>query len=392
MWWVFLWRIYIRKSRSCFSLKENPEGDSLLHTLPENAVRIFRHVTIKIECRRHPALESCMKYKLLLLAMLAAAILSGCAKKLPYDSTADVFLIGDTHVTTGMTNALFYAFEEQQNEQNQPLYGEQFWGMKCFENPDITYGEYEKEYIFYENIMNMFCLSKLWYGSNTLSAEEMEAVSGCAADYMAHLDQETIDFLGITQSDALALCEACYSALLMQQELSARTSVVISEEEIRVITVSEAYFETESAAEAYIAGLDEGQDADSLAASAKKYLTENLTKDEIENTAFRDAIFSVKEGMHTDVISTEDGYLVAILTDAFQDDLSEKRRQELLLERRQECFRQACEDYRAGAEIYISEELWQGYVLQMQKLPEGVLNIYDVFAELKVLAESKEEK
>lgn len=333
-----------------------------------------------------------MKYKFVMMALLMTAALSGCSKHLPYDSTADVFLIEDTHVTIGMANTLFYAFEEQQNEQNQPLYGEQFWSLKCFENPDITYGEYEKEYIFYEDLMNMFCLSKLWNASHTLSSGETAAVSRCAADYMAGLDQETVDFLGITQSDALALCEACYSALLMQQELNAKTSVVISEEEIRVITVLEAYFATKDEAEAYISGLDEGQDADSLSASAKKYFQENLTRDEIEDTVFREAVFSVKEGMHTDIISTEEGYLVAILTDAFQDELSEKRRQALLSERQQECFKQACEDYRAEAEIYISEELWQGYELQMQELPEGVLNIYDTFAELKALAEREAEE
>lgn len=335
-------------------------------------------------------MELCMKYKFLSVTILAAAVLSGCTRKLPYNAASDVFLIEDTHVTRGMTNVLFYAFEKQQNDQNSSMYGEQFWELKCFENPDITYGAYEKEYIFYEDIMNMFCLSELWNASHTLSEEEISAVSECASEYLAGLKPDTVEFLGITENDALTLCKACYTAVLMQQELSAEVSAVISEEEIRVITVLEAYFETEEQAEAYIAGLDEGQDADSLSSSAKKYFQENLTREDIEDAAFRDAVFSVKEGMHTDVLFTEEGYMVAILKDAFQEELSEKRRQELLSERQQKSWEKACADYRADAEIYVSEELWNGYHLQMQELPEDVLNIYDAFAELKVLAENRD--
>lgn len=319
--------------------------------------------------------------------LTACLLLCGCGKKLPYDSAADVFLIGDVHVTLGMMNALFYAFEEQQNVQNEPLYGGQFWDMVCFENPEITYGEYEKEYIFYENLMNMFCLSELWSASHTLSEEEMRAVSECASSYISGLDSETQTLLGITQEDALALCTACYTAILMQEELGREADLVISEEEIRVITVSEAYFETEEEAQAFAAGIDEGQDADSLSASAKQYLQENLTRDDIEDEAYCEAVFALRERERTDVLQTADGYLVAVLTDAFQDELSEKRRQELLLERRKERIGQACADYQAQTDIYISQKLWQSYTLKMQELPKGVSNLYETFAALKTLAE-----
>ncbi len=342
-------------------------------------------------CKRQAAVWGLyMKTKILMPLLITAAALSGCSKGHPYDAETDVFWIEGTKVSVGMTNALFYAFEEQQNSQNQPMFGDQFWNSVCFENPDMTYGEYEKEFVFFENLMNMFCLSKIWESSHTLSSEETELIARYAGDYMAGLDQETSQFLGLSQEDALALCEACYCALNMQQELGNQTSMVISEEEIRVVTVLEAYFQTREEAEAYISGLDEGQDPEILSSAAVRVSQENLTREEIESDSFREAVFSLREGMHTDVLGTEDGYLVAVLMDAFQDELSEAHRQELLSARRQERISQACEDYRAEAEIYISQELWQSYAFKTEELPEGVLNINDTFNQMEEIIEDKD--
>jgi hypothetical protein len=324
-------------------------------------------------------MEHFMKYKSLAVLLLVALPLSACAKKQPYDASTDVFLIEDTHVTVGMVNTLFYAFEQQENEQNQPLYGDQFWELQCFEDPDMSYGVYEKEYIFYEDLMNMFCLSALWQQEHELTEDQEEMLAKGVTDYMAGLDEQTKTLLSVSDQEVLTLYRTYYTARLMQQEIEEGMDSVISQEEIRVVTVFEAYFDDLQTAEEYIAGLEEGQDAEALAVTASSYTQENCSRDDISDSDVQSAIFSLKEGAHTEVLPTEQGYLVAVLLDAFQEELSESRRQELLQDRRQEAVADACEDYRATAQIYISQELWGGYSFQAEELPEGVGDIYELF-------------
>ncbi len=309
-------------------------------------------------------------------------LLTGCESELPYDAEWEVFLIGETSVTTGMVNTLFYAFENELYEENSALYGDDFWNATVYEDPEITYAEYEKEYIFYENTLNMFILANLWSEDNTLSEEQISEISGYADSYMEQISDETLEFLGVSEDEIYTLCEACYLALLEQDEISEDVSTVISEEEIRVITVFEAYFETEEEATGFVSGLDEGGDASSLSSAATKTLTENLTREDIDNEDFLDEIFSIKEGEHTGIISTDEGYLVAVLTDSYQDEMSEDRREELILERKKEALSEICEEYLSETDVYVSEELWDMYELKTEELAEDVGLIYEIYAEM----------
>lgn len=263
-----------------------------------------------------------MRRKVSLILPAIALLLVGCQSELPYDAEEEVFLIGETSVTTGMVNTLFYAFENELYAENSELYGDDFWDEVVFTDPDMTYAEYEKEYIFYENTLNMFILSNLWEEDNSLSEDEIELINEYADSYMAQVSDETLDFLGVSEDEIYDLCKSCYCALLEREKISDEVSTVISEEEIRVITAFEAYFETESEAEEFIEGLDAGGDASSLSSGATRTLTENLTREDIEDEDFKEEIFSIKEGEHTGVYSTDEGYLVAVLTDSYQDDLS----------------------------------------------------------------------
>ncbi len=331
-----------------------------------------------------------MKNKILVFLLVISFILSGCSQSLEYDIEQDVFLIDGVSVTVGMTNALFYAFEQQQNELYQSLLSDEFWDTICFEDPAMTYAEYEKEYIFFENLINMFILANLWEDEHELEEDEMNIIEDYADSYISSLDETTLALLEITEDDALALSTACYEALLMREEIISETTITISEEEIRVASVLFVYFETEDEANEYISALEEGQDADSLTSMAASYYQRNVSREDIEDETVREAVFALKEGMYTDVLETSDGYLVAVLKDAYLDELSEARREELLFELEQEQIEEICEAYIDEATIYVNQELWDGYELKQEELPDGVSAIYDIFSQIQDYLQQEE--
>ena len=300
-------------------------------------------------------------YKRTVIAAATAGMLlfSGCKignKDVVVSGTLNnkqVFQIGDT--TCGIKEAKVYLV----NYQN--IYGTAY-GLDLWEHDfgEESLEEYVKE-ITLDELVQVVCMNQLAKAQEMeLSEEENSLAAEAAKEYYATLNDDEIDYMGVSESD---ICEYYQHYALAQKLYSSLTSEVneeVSDDEARVMEVMQIFVSDEANASEVERKLAAGEDFAGVAnnynelSSIQLYISRDSVPDEVEEAAF-----VLDNNEISGKITVENGYYFIRCLNKYHVEMTEANKENIVEKREEAAFDDVYDAFVSSLGSNINEALWE---------------------------------
>lgn len=311
---------------------------------------------------------------------LAAGLLMGCGSSVDHDEI--VATVGDSEVSFGVAN--FYARMMQSRYENYytSLTGDtpaEFWLQQW---GDGSYENYVKGNLM-EDIENLYLLSQHAdeYGI-ALTEEEEKAIAQAAADFEEDNALEAKEVVSGYTKYIQEYLELATIEEKMDAPMKEGVDEEVSDEEAAKKSMKYVYFEyskenedgqresmtddekkkVKAKAEKFAKALQDSKDKDIDAAAEKEDLEVETANFDSEMTApyidLVKAADKLKENEVTDAIESDDGVYVAKVTSLFDREATDKEKERIVRNRKNDQYDSLLEKWREETEIVINEEVW----------------------------------
>lgn len=240
----------------------------------------------------------------------------------------------------------------------QQVYTDRIWDA-VMESGE-TFEEYLLEQIrfFLENLKTMTLLAR--DKGITLSSGEQDKVRRLARDYYSQLSRAEIEYMGITEEDAVVLYQDYYTANKVVAELTKDVDLEVSDSEAKVITIRRVRLSDREAADAVYARLmEEGSD---FASVAREMTGSTPPEEQIgrgeEPQALEDAAFALATGEISPVTEAEGSFYIIQCVSDYDMDATRERKNQIHKERKNWAFQQIYSQFQTEHKVSISDELW----------------------------------
>ncbi len=265
------------------------------------------------------------------------------------------------------------------NIQNQyeNVYGERIWETEA---DGTTLEERVKENALAKmaqvKTMNLMAESL----GVTLTPEELKSVDTATDIYYGSLSNAEIEGMGIDRDTIYNLYREYLIAQRVYGEIISDVNPEVSDDEARNITIEYIYiytFTTDGtgrridmsedenkaayarANEAHARAI-EGEEFDSLVAeySDSSDMVVSLGKDDISNAYIRNALFDLSNDEISDVLSTDDGYLIARCLSTYNLEETDLNKIKIVERERESVFSETYDAYVANLTRKLNDQLW----------------------------------
>ena len=216
----------------------------------------------------------------------------------------------------------------------------------------------------------------------TLSEKEQELVSQAADEYYGGLAEDEIAYMEIEKEDTVKLYERYVLAQKLYTTLTEGVEQEVSDDEARIMQLKQIYTTDEAKADSVYEQLQNGGDFDTLAASNNEAETIDIN---VNRTTFSadvtEKIFALQDGGISDIIAADNGYYIFCCVSAFQAELTEAHKADVLEQRMADAVNGAYETYTSELESEMNESIWQEVTIDTSLKLEGssFLEIYDKY-------------
>ncbi|MDO5417851.1 MAG: peptidylprolyl isomerase [Lachnospiraceae bacterium] len=289
---------------------------------------------------------------LFLAAVLTAGMAAGCGKKTAVKAEQENRLAFERPSVM-----LLVATERNRYEQ---IYTDQIWNVKVSED-GATFEDYLLEQV------KLFATDLKVIGAMageqgiSLDSSEKEQLRRLSEEYYGRLTEGDKAYTGAGLEDVQkAYQEYCLASKTVSQ-LTGGANLEISDSEAKVIQVNQIVLEDgETAGEIYSQVTAEGADFESIAraASVEPEITCEIGKGERDIT-LETAAFALEEGEISQVIESEGRYYILQCLNPYDQEATQKRKEELSLLRKDKAFREIYDAFLAEHPISISDEVWK---------------------------------
>lgn len=265
------------------------------------------------------------------------------------------------------------------NMQNQyeNVYGERIWET---ESEGTTLEERVKENALAK--MAQVKTMNLMAGSMgiSLTADELKSVENATDIYYDSLSNSEIEGMGIDRDTIYNLYREYLTAQKVYSEIISDVNPEVSDDEARNITIEYIYIYTYTtdgtgvrvnmsedenrdayarANEAHARAL-EGEDFDFLVAeySDSDDMIMSLGKDDISNAYIRNALFDLANGDISDVLTTDDGYLIALCLSTYNLEETDLNKIKIVERERETVFSETYDAYVTDLTRKLNDQLW----------------------------------
>jgi foldase protein PrsA len=253
------------------------------------------------------------------------------------------------------------------NERNRyrDVYTDQVWQVKV-DDEGTTFQEYLlneiRDFLTELKTMNLLADEK----EIRLNGQEKEQLQSLASQYYESLTQEDKKYIGADESDVYDLYEQYYRANKLVDELTGDVNLEISDSDAKMIRVQEIVLsDAETAKQVYEKASAENADFKALAQSVSE-------EDPIEKTVgrserpreYEDAVFSLEAGQVSPVIESEGRYYIVKVTDDYDEDATQERKQKLMQQRKTLAFKQIYDTFSAEFPVEMSGKVWTTSVME----------------------------
>ncbi len=216
----------------------------------------------------------------------------------------------------------------------------------------------------------------------TLNEKEQELVSQAADEYYSGLAEDEIAYMGLQKDDAAKLYERYVLAQKLYTTLTESVEQEVSDDEARVMQLKQIYTTDETKAASAYEQLQNDGDFDALAASSNEAESIDIN---VNRTTFpedvTEKIFALQDGGVSDVIAADNGYYIFYCVSAFNAELTEAHKADVLEQRMEDAVNGAYETYTSELDSTLDEDIWQGVTIDTSLKLEGssFLEIYDKY-------------
>ena len=299
-----------------------------------------------------------MKIKISLLLIISILLLCACgsSSEVKYDELP-FMTVGDTSISIPAAKLYFYAFEKREEAAGAKTGGTP-WDRVIYSDGNITYADYVKEVLFYENLINSLALSAMFDEENELTSQEVSDVRNKASKFYDLIEESDKKALGLQLKDVEELLVLDLKSSLKEKEYLGEKEKALSEEEYRVCMVQKYIFESIDDAESFLGSIS-GEKNEPDNSLAKDSLIINIDKQtDIPTEQIKD-IFGLKNGEFSKVYEEDDEYIVYLMLNVFDKDLSVIRKNELIEEQKKSAWQTACAKYIETAATFYNEQQWK---------------------------------
>ena len=212
-----------------------------------------------------------------------------------------------------------------------------------------------------------------------LTKEEQEAVKKAASEFYGNLSKDEIAAMdGVKKATIEEMYEEYAIAEKLYEYLVKDVNPEISDDEARIITVHQILMKNEAQLADVKAKIDDGEDFDTLAYSDNEAEEVSLSfaKGEMPQEV-EDACFALGEGEVSEILQTEDGYVLYQCVNTYDRDQTEAHKVQILQQRRKETFQKLYDAFAEGKDIYLNEELWAEVAMPQQKTTTS--DFFDIY-------------
>ncbi|MBO6208360.1 MAG: peptidyl-prolyl cis-trans isomerase [Clostridiales bacterium] len=212
-----------------------------------------------------------------------------------------------------------------------------------------------------------------------LTKEEQEAVKKAASEFYGNLSKDEIAAMdGVKKVTIEEMYEEYAIAEKLYEYLVKDVNPEISDDEARIITVHQIRMKNEAQLADIKKQIDDGEDFDTLAYSDNEAEEVSLSfaKGEMPQE-IEDACFALGEGEVSEILQTEDGYVLYQCVNTYDRDQTEAHKVQILQQRRKETFQKLYDAFAEGKDIYLNEELWAQVAMPEQKTTTS--DFFDIY-------------
>ncbi|MCR5126999.1 MAG: peptidyl-prolyl cis-trans isomerase [Lachnospiraceae bacterium] len=212
-----------------------------------------------------------------------------------------------------------------------------------------------------------------------LTKEEQEAVKKAASEFYGNLSKDEIAAMdGVKKATIEEMYEEYAIAEKLYEYLVKDVNPEISDDEARIITVHQIRMKNEAQLADIKKQIDDGEDFDTLAYSDNEAEEVSLSfaKGEMPQE-IEDACFALGEGEVSEILQTEDGYVLYQCVNTYDRDQTEAHKVQILQQRRKETFQKLYDAFAEGKDIYLNEELWAQVAMPEQKTTTS--DFFDIY-------------
>lgn len=315
------------------------------------------------------------RYRMQVLAWLLAAVLAlaGCGQRTSAKSDE-----GKEQPLERPELMVIVATERNRYEQ---IYTDEIWKVAVDED-GTTFQEYLLEQIklFVTDLQVIGAMAQE-YGI-ALDSGEKEQLRRLSQDYYSQLSEGDKAYMGAAQEDVLELYQKYHLASRTVAELTKDADLEISDSEAKVIEIQQIVLEEEQTARDVLEQVTaEGAD---FAAVAKAVSTEDEIQRKLgrgeDGTQLEEAAFRLEQDEISPVIESGGKYYILKCVNAYDQEATLQRKEELSLLRKDKAFRAVYDSFLAEHPVAVSEQLWQDISCETEE-DTSTTNFFELYKE-----------
>ena len=352
-----------------------------------------------------------MKKRLVALlgaVLMIATVVSGCTKMDPEQVIATV---NEVDITLGVAN--FYA--RYQQAQIEAMYG---GGNMWQQQGDGTNYEAAMKENILDNLIIMHILEmKQGEYSVSLSEDEKVKIAEVAQAFSSVNEEEAKEVISATEDTVervltlLTIESKMRTAMIADVDTEVLDSEAAQkgiefvqfaftstdEEGMTTVVEEEGKAEFKEEAEQFAKEAKEAEDFAQLAQEhGLDILTETFDSESLHLTeVMLEAVDTLKEGEVSEVIETEEGYVIAKLVTLLDREATDIKKENIVITRQNEAYQALCEEWMEEADVQRNDSAWrsisfarQGITIKMEEEPEDSATVEGADTEEVVDTES----
>ena len=294
-----------------------------------------------------------IKAGMLAALLTCTTMLGACANPLSAVLTKPVFKVGQESCSQKDAKVILMNYQKEYSN----LYGIDMWKHDYGQEQSLE--EYIKD-LTLAQMAQVYTLDVIASEKGVdLSEDEQKKVTEAAKTYLDGLDESERDYVAVSEKQAEKLFERYVLAEKLYESLKTDVNQEVSDDEARVMQLKQIYTSDASKAQNYLAQLQAGTDFETLAQTANEATSVDIN---VNRTTFPDDVteklFALTDGGITDVMEINGGYYIFYCSSAFDAELTEAHKTDVLEKRMSDAVTNTYSEYMNKLNSQENQDVW----------------------------------
>ena len=282
----------------------------------------------------------------LAVVLACSAMLGACENLMEAVVAKPVFKVGSESCSKDDAKVILMNYQKEYSN----LYGIDMW--------EHDYGQ-EQSLEDYIKDLTLAQMAQVYTLDIIVSEEEQKKVTEAAKTYLDGLDDAEREYVGVNEKQTEKLFERYLLADKLYESLKTDVNQEVSDDEARVMRVKQIYITDQAKAQSYLTQLQGGTDFETLAQTVNEADAVDIT---VNRSTFSDEIiqklFALTDGGITDIIEADNGYYIFYCSSAFDAELTDEHKKDVLEQRMSDAVTDTYADYMSQLSSKENQDVW----------------------------------